>query len=53
MFTPDVFTYAPTIMSTFFDIVCDQMSHMLSDTHAAVSLVAVFVIFNECPIDRY
>ena len=30
----------------------DQISHMLSDTHAAVSLVAVFVIFSECPSER-
>jgi hypothetical protein len=39
-------------MSTFFDICGDQTSAMLSDTHAAVSPVAVFVIFNECPIER-
>jgi len=48
----DVFTYAPTLMSMFFTICGDQLSHMLSDIHAAESLVADFVIFNECPIDR-
>src|SRR5512135_146974 len=51
VFTPDVFTHAPNSMSTFFNICGDQISHMLFDIHAALSLVALFVIFNECPID--
>jgi hypothetical protein len=47
VFTPDVFTYAPNRISTFFDICGDQTSAILSEVHAAESLVAVFVIFNE------
>ena len=45
--TPYVRTQAPRKMSTFFECVGDQMSHMLSDTNDALSPVVVFSIFSE------
>ena len=53
MFTPWVFTYAPSRMSTFLGFVDDQISHMFCEIHDAVSAVAAgFTILSEWPSER-
>src|SRR5437867_5982267 len=52
-FTPLVFTYAPSLMSTFREMLSTQYRTKLPDTQRATLPVPDFTIFNECGLPPY